>query len=78
MSLDNYRCDGQMHIFDFISEKEPIYPLEIKGLCDDGYCPKCGYPFDEYKELDCERCPECGVKVDWRPWHRLNDQGGLE
>ena len=22
-------------------------PLDIRGLMDDGYCPVCGYSFDE-------------------------------
>lgn len=58
--------------------EEPIYKLDIKGICDDPYCPQCGYEFETTRtcknyEVDCERCPECHVKVDWGPWHRLND-----
>ena len=58
--------------------EEPIYKLDIKGICDDPYCPQCGYEFETTRtcknyEVDCERCPECHVKVDWAPWHRLND-----
>lgn len=55
---------------------EPVYELEIKGICDDPYCPQCGYAFwtdSSRNEVDCERCPECHVKVDWTFWHRLND-----
>lgn len=63
-----------MNIFDFIPKNEPIFPLKIKGICDDGYCPKCGYQFDDLTEKDCERCPECHIKVDWSPWHRVNDE----
>ena len=50
-------------------------PLDIKGLMDDGYCPVCGYSFDEYGgELDLEQCPRCGTLVDWEMWHKLNDK----
>lgn len=73
--LDNYFCDGQLNIFDYIHEKELVYPLEIKGLMDDGYCPKCNYLFG-YNETDLERCPKCGIKVDWSRWHRINDEEG--
>ena len=62
-----------------IKQEPHIYPLEIKGICDDPYCPQCGYAFETIKtcknyEVDCERCPECHVKVDWSPWHRKNDE----
>ena len=72
MNLDKYECDGQMNIFDFFPRKEPIFPVDIRGMLDDAYCPKCQYSFDD-KETDCERCPKCGLRVDWSPWHRCND-----
>lgn len=86
-ALKDYECEGQLSIFDIpIKEpelfmnppEEPIYKLDIKGICDDPYCPQCGYEFETTRtcknyEVDCERCPECHVKVDWGPWHRLND-----
>lgn len=70
------RCNGS-------TEPEKVYPLDIIGICDDPYCPQCGYPFETIKtcknyEVDCERCPECHVKVDWTPWHRLNDEENEE
>ena len=77
MNLENYECDGQMTIFDFIKKNEPIFPVVIKGICDDAYCPKCGYEFwtePSRNEADCERCPDCGIRVDWSPWHMLNDK----
>lgn len=50
-------------------------PLDIRGLCDDGFCPVCGYAFDDVNgELDLERCPRCNTAVDWSMWHRLNDK----
>lgn len=54
--------------------KEKVYPVKIKGLIDDAYCPECDYQLDELKELDCEQCPECGTRLDWTPWHRANDE----
>lgn len=70
---------GQISIFEYMYEKEQQAkkkPIGIKGLCDDPYCPECGYYFWDYgekSEVDCDRCPECGCLVDWRPWHRVND-----
>lgn len=83
-------CDG---FFQSIVERKPstvgdsfpkgvhqesiIYALDIKGICDDAYCPQCGYFFTTWgqdNEIDCERCPECHVKVDWTLWHRINDE----
>ena len=55
---------------------EKAQPVKIKGLMDDAYCPNCDYCFWETKELDCERCPRCGIKVDWTPWHNVNDEEG--
>lgn len=73
--FENYECDGQISMIDYLKELDRVYPVDIKGLCDDAYCPKCGYAFDAFsKERDCERCPYCGVKVDWQPWHNANDQ----
>lgn len=60
------RCNGS-------EEPERIFPVDVRGICDDAYCPKCNYCLDELKELDCKVCPVCGVKIDWGPWHRLND-----
>ena len=62
----------QITIFEYMAQIKPR-PVDIRGLCDDAYCPGCGYPLDEYKELDCEECPECHIKIDWAPWHRMND-----
>ena len=72
--LEHYECEGQLSIFDY---QEPIYPLDIKGICDDPYCPKCGRGFwteSKRSEVDCERCPDCGIRLDWTLWHRINDK----
>lgn len=83
-------CDGEIVAYDvpwdiprpdwqYWRLKEKVYPLDIKGICDDPYCPQCGYPFETIRsckgyEVDCERCPECHIRVDWTTWHRLNDK----
>jgi hypothetical protein len=52
---------------------EKVYELDIRGICDDAYCPKCNYGFMD-SETDAERCPKCGVKVSWERWHKINDE----
>ena len=71
MNLDNYECEGQLSLFD-TERKEPVFPVDIRGLCDDAYCPKCKRAFED-TETDIERCPKCGCRVDWTPWHYHND-----
>ena len=73
MLPSNYECDGQMSIFEFIRKQEPIFPVLIKGLCDDAYCPRCKAGIDDLKYLDSEKCPHCGLRIDWSPWHKAND-----
>ena len=51
-------------------------PVDIKGICDDAYCPKCNCCLDEYKYLD-QDCPYCHTRLDWAPWHRKNDDWWL-
>lgn len=65
---------GQISIFEYLEERNKVHPVHIKGLMDDAYCPECNYCFWETLEMDCERCPICGVRVDWTPWHRVNDE----
>ena len=71
---DNYECEGQINLLDYLKELEeqPGVPVEIRGICDDAICPKCGWWFLD-NQTDFERCPECGQKVDWRRWHEIND-----
>lgn len=62
------RCNGSDE------PKEIVYPVDIRGICDDAYCPKCNTELDEFRFKDCDRCPWCGIKIDWTPWHRANDE----
>ena len=69
------RCNGSEEPRPFMNE--PVYDLDIRGICDDPYCPECDYGFITYgskNEVDCERCPYCNVKVDWTRWHLFNDE----
>lgn len=67
------QIDGQLSLTDW--KPEPIiHDVDIMGICDDAYCPMCGISLDEYRHLDCEECPECGVRIRWDNWHRANDE----
>jgi len=52
-------------------EPKPKEPkdVDIKGLCDDGYCPDCGVSLDDLTE----ECPECGCILNWDHWKILNE-----
>lgn len=58
-------------------EVEKPLPVLVKGMCDDAYCPKCGLALDEFQSCD-QPCPECHTKLDWAPWHRVNDDWWLK
>lgn len=58
--------------------QETIHPVEIMGICDDAFCPVCGDGIDELKWMDCDRCPSCGARISWEPWHRMNDVDNQE
>lgn len=61
------RCNGS-------EEPIKVYEVDIRGICDDAYCPKCGYAFKDWLgEIDID-CPECKIKLDWTRWHMLNDE----
>lgn len=66
--LCGVRCNGSEE------PKAKALPVDIRGICDDAFCPICHYPLDDLDpiELDCEQCPECGTRLDWSPWHRIN------
>lgn len=61
------RCNGSEE------PKAKALPVNIKGLCDDAYCPECGTELDDLKYKDCINCPWCGALIDWAPWHLAND-----
>lgn len=43
--------------------------VDIRGICDDGYCPKCGISLDDL----IPECPDCHTKLDWTRWKKLNE-----
>lgn len=67
------QIEGQMSISDYMARLQP-HEVDIRGLCDDAYCPECGVCLDDFEYKDCEKCPYCGLRIDWTPWHRLNDK----
>lgn len=73
MGKKNKQIDGQLSLTDW-SPEPIIHDVDIMGICDDAYCPMCGISLDEYRHLDCEECPECGVRIRWDNWHRANDE----
>lgn len=85
-NLKKYECAGQMSIFDFMEQEAPekandkIYSVGLIGLCDDPICSNCDYEFSMFdskwskNEIDIERCPNCGVRLNWERWHRVNDE----
>lgn len=60
--------------FQYWRLKEKAFSVDIRGICDDAYCPKCNICLDENKYLDCERCPNCGIGLNWEKWHFFNDE----
>lgn len=68
------QINGQIDIFEYLK----VHPVDIRGLCDDAYCSACGDGIDEFKWMDCERCPSCGARISWEPWHRKNDEENLK
>ena len=65
---------GQITITEYMDYISKAHPVKIRGLCDDAFCPECGNLLDDLKYKDCIKCPWCGVRVDWTPWHRVNDE----
>ena len=70
------QIEGQISIFEYMKQIKPL-SVDIMGLCDDAYCPKCGSCLDEYQSCDKE-CPVCHTQLDWKPWHVLNDEWFLK
>lgn len=71
------QISGQIDLFEYLKELETIHPVEIMDICDDAYCSVCGAGIDELNWMDCERCPSCGARISWEPWHRMNDEDML-
>ena len=67
---------GQMTIYDFLPDPNKVYDVDIRGICDDAYCPKCGTELDEFRYKDCDKCPYCGTRISWKRWHYMNDEEG--
>lgn len=78
---DNYECDGQMSLNDWLSDRDKVREVGIIDLCDDPICSNCGYEFNMIEdnryhlknEIDIDRCPKCKCKLDWSRWHRINE-----
>lgn len=53
-----------------ITIDEWLKPVEvdIKGLLDDGYCPKCGSSLEDLVPI----CPHCKQSLIWERWKRFN------
>lgn len=67
------QIDGQLNLFDWAAAIQPK-DVDIRGICDDAYCPNCDDAIDEFKYLDCEVCPYCGARIKWDRWHKANDK----
>ena len=40
---DDYECDGQMSLNDWLSDRDKVREVGIIGLCDDPICSNCGH-----------------------------------
>ena len=51
--------------------EEPRFRVDIRNIMDDAYCSVCDRILDERpgKDLDCDVCPHCGVRLDWT-WYK--------
>lgn len=69
-------ANKQITIMDWLGAFDQPRSVELYGLCDDAVCPRCKRAFVYPRETDKERCPFCGQRVEWTPWHRANDEEG--
>lgn len=74
MEQSSTEIKGQMNIYDFLPDPNKVYDVEIKGICDDAYCPNCDTELDEFRFKDCDKCPYCGTRISWKRWHYMNDE----
>lgn len=63
----------QMTIYDFLPDPNVTLEVDVRGIMDDAYCPRCGDMIPD-KCIDATKCPECGQKITWGLWHRLNPE----
>lgn len=55
----------------FVGEQISMLPIDVRGLCDDPYCPSCGKALnDDDADMPCKWC---GCQIDWCRWHKMND-----
>lgn len=60
---------GQMNFIDFLEEYNEEKEVDIRGICDDGYCPTCGVWVEDL----ADRCMYCNQKLSWERWKKLNE-----
>ena len=65
---------GQTNLFNYINEFDTPKAVDIKGICDDGYCPRCNVALDDLISV----CPWCKQRLDWNEWKRINQYGKNE
>lgn len=58
---DNYECDNQINMFN-------AQEVDVRGFCDDGYCPVCNASLEDLTE----RCTWCGTLLSWNRWRQIN------
>lgn len=62
----------QMTIYDFLPDPNKILEVDVMGLLDDAYCPRCKVCLPD-SSIDGP-CPYCGQKLEWKHWHIMNPE----
>lgn len=63
--------DDQITIDEWLSELEKeVLKVDIRGIADDPYCPKCGRFLDDFENP----CSCCKAKLDWTRWEKINSE----
>lgn len=71
------KCKAKKQLICMYLDKNRVFNVDIRGFMDDPYCPGCGRGFWDYgpkSEVDCDRCPDCGIRISWDRWHQVNDK----
>lgn len=55
---------NQMSLDEYTAPEE----VELRGLCDDGYCPNCNNMVDDLAPV----CIYCGKNLTWERWKKAN------